>query len=578
LTLAPAAPAAPGDNQVSGTFTIHSAGKIQLSVTDIANQKSAEAYTASVALLADERPFVRITDPKPDSFATPDATLDVVTLAEDDYGLSRLQLFRNQNDSAAMTTEVSLPAPPPTRFTSTLALRLSQLAVKPGDVVKLFARAEDNDPAGAKGSESPVVTIRIISQSQLDQMLLRRDAMETLQSKYAEAERRLEALDAEIEKLEKDLAKSNLNSALADAQRKQLEKLSNDMNRAADEMAKFAAHNLPIDLDIEMRKQLGELAKNVRKAANDAKAASTQPSLSVAGALDKLKDIANRLGTSKSDYEKNVTAPLEHLAKILPLLQDQARYLDLYNQQKDLAQRLASLKEHENSDDPKTKSRIRDLEEEQQANREELRKLDSDILDHVAALPDDKKLDDLRKMAIDFGMTLQSSDADAQMQAAESSLSDFSGSAAHANAQAAADTLERFIAKCDAAGGQAASCLKFQPKLAAGLGNSVDQLLASMSSGMGGGMSGYSASRASLANVGLYGNIPLTSAESGSHGGHAKHGVGTNLAGDRASGTPAPFAAHGALEARGESTATVPPQYKQRVGEYFRRVSDELGE
>ncbi len=444
--------------------------------------------------------------------------------------------------------------------------------------MKLFARTEDNDPAGAKGSESPVVTIRIISQSQLDQMLLKRDGMEALQSKYAEAERRLENLNSEIEKLKKELEKSDSNSPMSEAQRKRMEKLAEEMQQAADEMAKFAGHDLPIDLDIQMRQQLGELESKVRKAGEETKNASTQPSLAVAGALDELKKIQEQLGTCKAEYDQKVTAPLEHLAKILPLIQDQARYLDLYYQQKDLAQRLTSLKEHENADDPAAKTRMRDLEEEQQANQEDLRKLMNDVLDHVAALPEDQRLDQLRQTANDFAMAVQSSDADMQMQAAESSLGQFAGKEAQANAQAAAETLEKFISKCQATGGQGTFCLKFQPELAAGLGDSVDQLLASMSSGMGGGMSGYSAQRASLANVGLYGNIPLTSAESGRHGGHAKHGIGTNVAGAKDSGTPAPFAAQGALEARGESTAALPAQYKQRVGEYFRRVSDELGE
>src|SRR5262249_41218282 len=148
---------------------------------------------------------------------------------------------------------------------------------------------------------------------------------------------------------------SGPNSPLADAQRKELERLAEDMRKAADEMTKFAGHNLPIDLDIQLREQLSKLADNVRKASEQTKAASTQPSLGVAGALDELKKVQEQLGTSKADFDQKVTAPLEHLAKILPLLQDQARYLDLFHQQKDLAQRMASLKEHENAEDAKTK-------------------------------------------------------------------------------------------------------------------------------------------------------------------------------------------------------------------------------
>ncbi len=127
-----------GDHQVAGTFTIRSPGKLLISVTDITNQDSTDVFTAPIALLADEKPFVRITEPKADSFATPDALMDVVTVAEDDYGLSRMQLFRSHNESAAVTTEISLPDPALTRLyvdDSALALSIARESWRLGEVV-----------------------------------------------------------------------------------------------------------------------------------------------------------------------------------------------------------------------------------------------------------------------------------------------------------------------------------------------------------------------------------------------------------------------------------------------------------
>ena len=60
---------------------------------------SADSFTAPITLLRDERPFVRILEPKPDSFATPDITMNIEIMAEDDYGISRLELFRGLNES-----------------------------------------------------------------------------------------------------------------------------------------------------------------------------------------------------------------------------------------------------------------------------------------------------------------------------------------------------------------------------------------------------------------------------------------------------------------------------------------------
>ncbi len=110
---------------------------------------------------------MRIVQPPPTSLATPDVTLPVNLLAEDDYGIARVQLFRSLNDSRALPVELPVPQPAVTRFDGGQHLPLSAYGLLPGDVIKLFARVEDTDPAGTKGSESTVVTVRIISQSEL---------------------------------------------------------------------------------------------------------------------------------------------------------------------------------------------------------------------------------------------------------------------------------------------------------------------------------------------------------------------------------------------------------------------------
>ena len=72
-------------------------------------------------------------------------------------------------------------------------------------MIKLFARVEDNDPTGPKASESPVVVVRIISQSEFERMLRVRQGMEVLMSKYRQAERRLESLAGSRRRLRKKL-------------------------------------------------------------------------------------------------------------------------------------------------------------------------------------------------------------------------------------------------------------------------------------------------------------------------------------------------------------------------------------
>ena len=104
--------------------------------------------------------------------------LPVVLAAEDDYGISRIELFRSLNDSRPLPVNVPVKTPPPTRWSTTTYLPLSSYGLEPGDEIKLFAHVEDNDPAGAKGAESPVAVIRIISQGEFERMVRARQGLE----------------------------------------------------------------------------------------------------------------------------------------------------------------------------------------------------------------------------------------------------------------------------------------------------------------------------------------------------------------------------------------------------------------
>ena len=96
---------------------------------------------------------------------------------EDDYGISRVQLFRSLNDSRALPMDFSLGKTARPRFDGNEALPLSAYGLSPGDNIKLFARIEDNDPDGPKGFETPVVEVRIISQEQFESMLREREGL-----------------------------------------------------------------------------------------------------------------------------------------------------------------------------------------------------------------------------------------------------------------------------------------------------------------------------------------------------------------------------------------------------------------
>ncbi len=163
---------------VSGSFEIHTPGRFDVDVTDVAEHDSREKFSGSVVVLPDEKPLIRIMQPPPMAFATPNAVLPVVASGEDDCGIATMALFRSLNDTRALPVDLDVPRPSPTRFDGQQALPLLAYGLDPGDVIKLFARVEDNDPAGFKGAETPIVTVQIISQEDFERMQQMREGLE----------------------------------------------------------------------------------------------------------------------------------------------------------------------------------------------------------------------------------------------------------------------------------------------------------------------------------------------------------------------------------------------------------------
>jgi hypothetical protein len=386
-------------NEASGTFTLEKSGKITVHVTDTARQSSTDYFSAPLTLLVDERPFVRLVQPLANSFATPTTNLPIAVIAEDDYGLSRVEIFRSLNDSRALPMAVPVPHPAPTRFPVDMQLPLAKFGLKPGDEIKIYARVEDNDPAGAKGSESNIAVVKIISESDYKKMMIAREGMEVLQSKYAQAERRMEAMAEEVQKLKDEIAKKD---KVDEETLKKLQELADKMEKEADAVRKAMKEELPFDIDKKLSKELEQIAKELEDAAKDAEKLAKEKGQSipdVTGALDKL---AKKLGAGQQQFKQAAIAPLEDLAKIFPLIEDQARFVLLVMQQKELYEHLDSLKDTEHADDPKDKVRMREMQEQQVTNRDELRNILDDIEQHLLELPEDEKLKEMRDSAADF--------------------------------------------------------------------------------------------------------------------------------------------------------------------------------
>jgi hypothetical protein len=358
------------------------------------------------------------------------------------------------------------------------------------------------------------------------------------------------------------------------------------MEKEVEALERLAGQKQPLAIDEELTKELERLAQSLKRLQKRAQALADNEGATGADIDGELGQLADALRQDRERLDSETMEPLEKLAAVVPLARDEARFARLYLQQRDLADRLASLKGVDRKDDPAFKTRVRDLEDEQRKIRTELAQLLEDIEEHAGRLPEDEEFDEMRTSALEFVEAVRGSGAQEAMVEAEDGLAEFSGTRGHAGALSAADILEQFLSKGGGMGqaGAGRALRRFRPGLGNSLGQSLSQLM--QSSGFGGGQGGgggYSAAMNTMDNVGLYGSNSSYDESSSTGSGlskrEARGGRGRGAPGRRISDSgEGASKAPGQLSAAGGADAAIPLRYRRQVGRYFQRVADELGD
>jgi len=576
-TTFPMKPIDPNSPEVAGEFSIGSDGKFECRVVDQSGQASQQAFSGNLVMLPDRRPLIRISQPERMSLATPTAKLPVLLSAEDDCGISRLQLLHSVNDSRPVAADLPLPSLPPRRWDQRHDLPLARYGLQPGDVIKLFGRVEDNDPAGAKRAESAVATVRIVSQEEFDRLIGARLGIQAVFSKYDAARRRIEGLVKDVDELRDKLNKLPPGEKLSEEARRGLERLQQPMQQEGEDLRKLSEFSLPYDLDKNLTPQLDQLAQMAAGMAEELQKLQAGQDLSNGAVANNLAKMAERLASGREQYRESAVKPLEYFEAVRPLIEDQSRFVTLFLRQQDMAKRLAAMKGRNGEEDPVPTPRVRGLEEEQRQIRQSLGKFLDDLQEHVEKLPESPQLADLRQTTQAFARDVRGSGASEAMAAAETALAELAPTRGQQKAQEAADILAKFIHRGRDVGKGAERSLAFHPSLSKSLGNTISQMTAKTGMKNSGGMA------AGSSTFGLYGGLPeLSTGSGGPSDGRVKHaGGGSGLAAKSAgknpdAATPGEVLAPGA--ATGSSEGAVPVRYRRQVGQYFQRVAEETGE
>ncbi len=586
-------------NSVAGSFTLEREGKFEITVTDIDGLTSIDKVRGKIEILTDQRPIVRILEPRQFSLATPDIDLPISISAEDDFGITQLRLYRSLNGSASRSIDLAIDES--SRANAVWPLPLKRFGLTPGDEIELFARTEDNDPNGPKGVESPKTTIRIISIADFQERMLEQRGAEALSAKYEAAQRQLENVStaiAEAQAASERAAADPENEALQQELQEKLNAAEHAAQDAAKEINKLAQNPMDIDIDRELSQMLSELAEDTMQSAQQLK----RMALEQAGKQpltepqkESLRELREKTKSDRDELQEDAIDPLNELSKTLPLVQDKERFDEIVERQKELAERMQSLADAD-PNDPSNERRMMEMEAAQEELRQELNDLAESMLENAEQLPDSEAFAELKESAQQLAEGIKQSGAPELMSDAQKSLLKSKFKQAAENAKAAADSLDALLPENESMGAAADKKMQgsFQKPGKSGaskLGRTLEQLKQRMNQrgrkpgeGQGGSQpgepgganNGFSSRSPRQQNMGMYGSMPTPSPSSRGRSDKVSQGAATQSEitkqGTGQSGTNPSQSS----DAAGQSQQSIPTQYRQRVSDYYLRIQEML--
>lgn len=583
---------------VEATVSLDSPGVFELRLEDIDGTLSHDVIAGPVEILLDQPPSARIVQPRPESLATPDAALPVVILSEDDFGVSSLELYRSLNDSRPIAE--TMPVSGDSRVQNEIALPLSQYSLQPGDVIKLFARVEDNKPDSPQSFETPITTIKIISREDFQNRIVQQQGMDEILNRYRQIQRHLEnAANAarEAQEAQDALAKNPSDPELQKQAAEKLQAAANAAAQAAEQINKIADQPLDMELDKNLSEAMKEIAKQLAQNANDldflANEASKQNGELAEGQKEDLERIASEMNAAKKEVKENVNDPLERMKQTLPLMMAQRAFEELVQQQSDLAVRMESLRESSDPNDQAAQRRLKNLESQQQALREKLNDLINTIEEEADKLPADPDLESLRSTAMEFAQAVKGSEALSEMQNSQNELLANRPQPAAESAAKAAEILKSFMQSSEEMGDKA--CKNCQQKFSPGMKNpqsvkdAMNQLMQMMGmkpgqSGMGSGFGmgasgaggfGGSERNAGTSNRGMYGSLPMSRPSSGGRGENGGPTAPNDFVTTPLEAQSEKGIATDRQGVTSDASNAIPSQYRQSVFQYFQKIADE---
>jgi hypothetical protein len=291
-------PAACEGRSFRASFEVMNTKRFRLSLVDSLGNMGGDSLLREIRVTPDRHPAVRVLVPGQDVTVARDLSLPLVVRGEDDHGVAALDLVswrEADGESARSVLPIARPRPAEKLLQGSLTWDLSQGDAKPGDLIRYYVEATDNDlVSGPKKGRSETFAIKFPTMA------------EYLRERI-EGEERLE---------------SRLEDVLAGAK---------DLSEVSEELEKRLRG--AEEIDWEKRKEIEEFSKRSADLLEEIRGACTALEESVKGGedifsmevLEKMMEVRNLLEKYATPEMREALARLdEALGSLSPSLIEQA--------------------------------------------------------------------------------------------------------------------------------------------------------------------------------------------------------------------------------------------------------------
>lgn len=276
-----------GLNTVVFDWSLRESARLAVQVRDVRGTTNSAPFALHQAMVPDEAPRVSMSEPAAFSLVTPGVVVPLAGAAEDDLGVTRVELVRAvvgyRDRVRRLAGGVS-----ERRVSFEQRMDLAKLGVEPGDVIECYAEARDGNPEMTGIGVSDVRRMEVISEADYREMIRMRTTVEAFMARFravAGAYRRLqedyaaalaeveggkagperqkaiiEGLSAKTSALAELLARLGKDFAVYDLER--------EFHAAAEEMSRDLGYNMQMlgrlkPGDPAMAELLGRMVKNI---------------------------------------------------------------------------------------------------------------------------------------------------------------------------------------------------------------------------------------------------------------------------------------------------------------------------